>query len=851
MLREEKILEAVKSITLKNGFKVIYTPNRNHPVVSMQLLVRMGSCWEKENEAGYSHFTEHLVFKSTNKYPDNELSVRASFLGSNINAYTEFDSTCFYLTLSSMFLKDGMDLLSQLVRHSNFSKGDFKVEKGVILEEINQYNNDPDEYFVERVPLMYFEQSPYKKPIIGTKESIQNSKYEELKEFYKKYYIPQNCFLVVSGDFEEDELLKYVDELFGDWIKGAEIEFADYKTVYPAKLSINSVVKKISKPVLAFALPELSDKDPNSHALGIITRIFAVGKKSRLHKRLYIKERLVEQIRVDSYTGSNSGISIIMVMPTDSANVEKIINIFLEEFDRIRHLGFSIDEFKEVKTELMHSHRYSLEYMQYLGMSLGSEELLGDYKTFIEYPNLINSVTESQLQEMVKQYYTFDKLGIYHLGKKFSLTSKIQKQVEILQERRIENGEIKANYYETQLENGTNILFKRMTGRPTIGITAAFPVSQLNERRKTRGVNFLTSTMLLYGNEKFSHEQMIEYCSKHGIQLDISTHEEITVLKIKCFPELLTTSLDLLAEIMLSSTFPQEHIENVRRTLISALERAKDYPAHYASYLWKKQLFGIESNLIDKEGGKTELKNISRKKMIEWFQNYYSISEMTLAIVGDFDFENTLYYCNRVFNQPAKPTTKIPADIILNPGKLYKVGELLDNQQTIIHLGGYATPAKETMKSTAFNVLSQIIGGDMNSRLFTELRENWGYAYSVGFDYLPLQDMGFYAVSALVDRNKWKHSLKIIREVLNDVSVNGVTDEELQIAKNTIRGNRLRSEESVLSQSTSLAMIKVLGYTYEYYLEREKRLLNVNRDDIEELAATYFTTDNTYIHILK
>ncbi len=857
-MQEEKIVKKIDSVILDNGFKVILTPHHAHKVISLQLFVRIGSCWEAEDEAGYSHLMEHLVFKSTERFPANQLTLRASYLGSNINAYTEFDSTCYYLTLSSRFGKEGLEILSEMARNANFSDLDFAYEKGVVLEELNQYENDPEDFFLEKIPNLYFEESPYKKPIIGSKKSLSEATADKLRSFYRKYYRPENCFLIVNGDFDKGEFIEEISHYFADWktsdrkaLRSNLDSFKPSKTLYPQKFTIDAMQKNIGKSLLGFTIPELSDTKPESHTLGLITRIFAVGKKSRLYRRLFVKEKLVDQIRVESFTGIYDGISIILIIPKDNSYVERIVDIFLEEYNKIRHFGFSIDEIDQARTELLHSHRYSFEYMQYLGMSLGTEELLGNYKLFIDYPKIIRRISEKSLLSTLKRFYSFEQLGIFHLGKSFDCKKRIRDKVRKLQIKKIANGATRGEFYESNLMSGTRVMMKRVIGRPTIGITAAFPVSQLNEKTGQRGINLLTSILLLYGNEKNSYDQLLEYCSRHGIQLDVSAQEEVTLVKIKCFSEMFATSLELLGDVIRFPLFPAEHFYNIQKTLLSNLDRAKDFPGYYAAHLWKRQIFGRDSNLLEKEGTKTTLRKISRKQVVNWFKEYYNLTDMSLSIVGDFDFEDTLFNCERIFNNGQTITEKQPQKMIINPGNLMRKNRLAHNQQAIIHVGGFGCSSKEIEKNTAFHLLAYVIGGDMSSRLCEELREKRGWAYSVGFDFISLKESGVFVASAMVDKRYSNATQKLITGILEDIKKRGVTESELEIAKNTIRGQRLRAEESVLGQSSAIAMLDVLGYGYDFYVNREKRLQKVRVNDLQDIANEYFRADSLYVHVLE
>ena len=157
----------------------------------------------------------------------------------------------------------------------------------------------------------------------------------------------------------------------------------------------------------------------------------------------------------------------------------------------------------------------------------------------------------------------------------------------------------------------------------------------------------------------------------------------------------------------------------------------------------------------------------------------------------------------------------------------------------------------ETQKNTAFNVLSEIIGGDNDSILFDELREERGLAYSTEFDFDAIRQMGYFVAGAIVDRREARRTVSLILEILQSIKVNGIKAEDLQKTKNYIRGQRLQDEESMLAQAQMLSVLDVLGLGYDYYLKRDERLNKVSLDAIHALAKEYFNPDAMYIHVLK
>ncbi|MFA7628997.1 MAG: pitrilysin family protein, partial [Candidatus Dojkabacteria bacterium] len=543
------------------------------------------------------------------------------------------------------------------------------------------------------------------------------------------------------------------------------------------------------------------------------------------------------------------------------------------------------NEIEEIKTDMIQVHRYAFEYAKNIGFSLGMEEVLGDYRKFINYQSSLLKISEQDINRLVNETYKIEKLGIFAL-----LSDKSKIQFQPLMEKVLERSQTASisgssltwdahkkqeekkyeDYRSTYLNSGVKLLLKKVVGKPTVGISAAFKTSQLNEHPDNRGINYLTSILFLYGNDKRTYNQLIEFCSQLGILISVSASDEVTLIKIKCFSESLITGLQLLADIVTTPLFPHEHFLNIKKTLISNIDRMKDYPNQYATYLWKKQVFGNQSNLLDREGTKTTIRNLTRKKIINWYYDHYKLPEMVLSIVGDFSFEVIIRSCNKIFRQvadtsSANRTAKIiaaqplitedkvnhwPNYFIHSQPKKYKKNVIPANIGGIVHVGGYCSPSIATKKNTAFQVLGQILGGDINSRLYTELREKRGLAYNVGFATNTLHDLGYYAAYAIVDKKTTNETIHLIINSFQEIISDGVGEEELIVAKNGIRGQRLLAEESVSSQANTLATLDCLGYDYDFYLKREERLQNITCEDIQHVAAEFLQKDKLYIHIL-
>ncbi|MDP8201056.1 MAG: pitrilysin family protein [Candidatus Tenebribacter burtonii] len=837
----------VTSRLLKNKFKIITARDNSNPLVCLQLYIRIGSAWEDRLETGFSHLTEHLVFKSTKSFAENAIMNKVTNLGGSLNAYTEFDSTCFYISLPSKFIEEGIEILSELAINANFSDVDFVSEKKVVIEELKQFKNEPEDSFIEDIAADYFTKNPYKKPIIGNLHSLKKADPGSLRNFYKKYYVPNNCFLVASGDINGNEFDNVIEKYFGKWNPSNLKDRVRVSNHFPIKHKIKYIPKDILSNILAFVIPDLAETDPDSYALSLATKAFAIGKNSRLYKRLFTQEKLIDNVHVHSLSGINDGASVIVIMPKQKADLTKISKIFLEELKQFFLHGLSDIELEDNKKELIYFYRYTFEYMESLASGLGSEEILSTYKKFFEYPEMIRNITSNDIKKIIRKYFSKEYLYIYCTGK-----DKVNENIlgKLLKEKYQSNKIIERTFFETRLDNGIKILLKKVTGKPTVGISLSYEVSQLNETKKNLGINYLTSALLLYGNNKRNYQQFLNHCISNGINFGISSQSETTNINAKCFKEMLPASLELLSDVVLHPTFPMEHFNNIKATIKSNLDRIKDYPQHSSSLLFKELIFGKKSNLNSRSGSKTSIQNITLKQVKEWYGMHYQPENMSLAIVGDFNFDEALRICETNFVFKKNNYSRSIQKAIINSSKTkYKLTKK-GKDQAIINIGGFACNAHDKIKNTAFHILSQIIGGENDSILFTELREKRGLAYSVEFGFSSVRTTGFWVASAVVDKADKDEAVKVIRDVLKDITTNGITPKELKTTKNFIRGQRVMEQESVLNLAQTLSVLESLGLGYSYYLKRDERLDKVNVKMIHDLASEYFKEEDQFIHIM-
>ena len=577
---------------------------------------------------------------------------------------------------------------------------------------------------------------------------------------------------------------------------------------------------------IAFVLPEISDRKPESSAVAIITKAFTIGNNSRLYQRLYLKEKLVDSIKVHSISGIHDGIMIILVQPLPKADKNKIIQVFIDELNELNKYGLDTIEIEKAKNELLNTSGYVYEYMEGLAQALANEEILDDYQTFFNYENDIIKVTEDDIRKQIDEYFNIDKL---HICTNLNNIKNINL---------IDSHNINTFYLNKPSKN------------QICGISLAIKSSQLNENKSCLGINQLTSTMLLYGNQNMSYNQIIDFCAMNGIQFSISCGKETTKLKIKCFKKHLYQALVLLRDVLYTPLFQEHHIDNLKNSIISNITKRKEYPQYEAVHLFKEMMFGKYSNLVSKEGNINVIKKANKKTIYNWYINNIINASKALVIVGDIDVEQTDFWVKKLFdNEPNIEHQPLHKPIIDKKSLNKKIIIDKKQDQSIINLGGFCMPGKQTELRASMAVLSQIIGGDINSRMYNLLREKHGIAYSAEFDYDLLQDIGYYDMFTIVDKGKENIAINILTEIQNDIINNGVKQDELIRAKNYLIGQSRLDDESLLSQAQIISSLIVLGYDYDFYINRENRISNVNNDSIIYLARNYLKQHDQFLHV--
>ncbi|NLW19380.1 MAG: insulinase family protein [Candidatus Cloacimonetes bacterium] len=853
---------------LPNRFKYILHQDASNPVLCLQLFIRMGSAWEAASEGGYSHFLEHLAFKSTRVFGYNEISSHISALGGTLNAYTDFDCTCYYLLLPSEYLDEGLKVLSELAIHPTFTLEDVKLEKDIIIEEMEQSKNDPEMDFLNFIQDSAFQNSPLRRPVLGTKASVSKAGLKELQAFHRKNYRPQNSFLVVVGDHEPEATAAAIAKHFDSWAPQSAQTIIQRGNGILETPSQATLWRKNQQEYLAWILPELGDPHPDGDALMLAQRWLAIGPSSRLFKRIVQGEKLASSVKVSSFSGVLDGVSSIVASPLRPGLQNRLISAFNDELQRLLDGNIDPDELELIKRDVINTWLFGFDGVENLAGMLGAEEFIDGFEKLYDYEAQILPLDVDEVVRVARKYWLPERRQVIHQSPKKSALSPLplsgRKPKPEAQEpeaparfplphpTRLYKTKAHPNLlYTATFANGLKFIYRHQPQRPVCGVALSTSLSQLWESPAQRGINYLCSAGMMHATLSHSHAQLMKTCREHGVTLNVEPQPDCTIFRGKCFHSALPVALGVLAEIFWEPAFPDDHIRLLKNTTVDFLRRDKQNPVTQAFNRWFRSLVGPASPYAGFPGGIKSLLSLKRQDILSWYQTHYSPERFSLAVVGPLPPDDVANLAASFFD--VKPNFSAPENGAIPPPKPSPVKNRihrLGSCQAIIHLGGFAPPARDKEETTIFHILSQILGGDMDSRLFNLVREKYGYAYQTGFEYNSTHELGWWYAYSYSDPDDAKACLQLTREVISDVCSNGVEESELLRAQNYLCGMNRFEAESPSLQALMLSSLGALGYDPEYFLRREERIRAVTPAQINDVAEKWLTSSNQWSHIL-
>lgn len=416
-----KIESKYKKTTLPNGMRVVTEEIPHVRSLSLGLWIQTGSRDESPEKNGISHFMEHMVFKGTKKRTVKEIAQSMESVGGYLNAFTSKEHTCYYARVLDEHLELAIDVLSDMVLSPTFPEKELEKEKNVVLEELKQAEDDPDDIIHDYFEKTIFRTHPLGMPVIGTADTISSFRRNSLLQYKTERYTSSNIVIAAAGHINHTEVV----ELAERYLRQTAATVSSPETNPPAVIEeLNSVRKEYYKPIqqahICLGTIGCSVKDEKRFSMQVLNTILGDGMSSRLFQN--IREQYGFAYSVYSFNNmmQETGTAGVYV-GTEGSHVQKCIDLVWKELKSLRRQGITKRELEHTKTQLKGGLMLGMENIPNRMIRLGSSELyFGELISLDSITAKINAVTREDVQEMAERLFEENQFTtiIFHPDKK-------------------------------------------------------------------------------------------------------------------------------------------------------------------------------------------------------------------------------------------------------------------------------------------------------------------------------------------------------------------------------------------------------------------------------------------------
>lgn len=401
---------------LKNGLRIITVPMKDNPTVTVLVLVEAGSKYEEKKVNGISHFLEHMCFKGTAKRPKAiDISKELDTLGSQYNAFTAQEYTGYYAKSNAKHFSKIFDIVTDIYLNSTFPEQEMQKEKGVIIEEINMYEDMPQRHVQDLMMKLLYGDTPAGWNIAGEKENILKMKRDDFVNYKKAHYLPESTVIVVSGQVTEKKVMKEVNSIFNTIKQGKKVDKVKVKEIQK-KPEILVNFKKTDQTHFVLGVRTYGLFDKKSSVLAVLGGVLGGGMSSRLFQKL--REEMGVGYYVRAYNDAYTDHGFFQISAgVDNKRINEVIKAVIDECIKLKNELVSKEELEKVKEFLIGNMKLSLESSDDIANFFGGQELLKrEIKSAEEKAKEIRKVTANQIQALAKDIFKNNKLNLALIG---------------------------------------------------------------------------------------------------------------------------------------------------------------------------------------------------------------------------------------------------------------------------------------------------------------------------------------------------------------------------------------------------------------------------------------------------
>ena len=682
--REDRLM-----VELPNRMIVVVQQVPTAPVVSVQAWVKTGSIYEQEHVgAGLSHFLEHLLSGgSTSTRTETESSKILGKIGAQTNAATSLDTVRYYVNTTNQHTETAVDLMSDWMQNSLISQEEYDRERDVIQREFDMGKGEPGRIFWKLTQKARFENHPAKHPTIGYIDEFLKISRDEIYDFYRRMYVPNNIVFVVVGDIEKQKVVDQVAQLWKDQKPSdlPSVKFPIEEEIdQPRTVVGHADIKRVQVRLI---WPGTQLSEAGDYELDLLAKVLGQGESSRLVQTVRDQDRLVTTISAynQSFTWGKGFFGVDAEIATNELTVDEIKQAVLDQVALLRDQPVTEEELARSKRIVLSSVLQANQTAQGIASTLASDVIGSADPDYLQkYAQKIQSITVEQLQETAKKFLNDNRLitvvlepqkgevpadlardevtdaenaGLEYKPVNLDNSAVVKEMTVNLAK---DAGQVTPIQVDKPLmytlDNGLRLIVQRSTVVPAVSMNMYWEGGLLGEKAGEEGIANAMAMMLNKGTKNMSAYQLAKTTESLGAGLAAASGRNTTYVTSSALKDDWKQVMELMSEIVLEPTFPQDEWLKLQPRLLAAIDRetaswagelrAKFRDAYFGDYPWASSTLG-RRNVIEK---------LDADALKKYHATHLGASNTVISVVGDIDPQEVKTEVEKFFSKlPAKP----------------------------------------------------------------------------------------------------------------------------------------------------------------------------------------------------
>ncbi len=877
-----------EKITLENGLDVIFHIDRSDPVVAINLAAHVGSARETAGRTGFAHLFEHLLFLDSENLGYgglDEMNTRIG--GEGTNGFTTHDMTQYYQAVPKDALEKVIwaeaDKLGWFIK--TVSQNVIDKEKQVVKNEKRQrVDNQPyghGFYIVNKA--LYPTNHPYNWQVIGSLADLQSATLQDTIDFYKRWYVPNNVTVSISGDFDLEQAKVWVEKYFGEIPGGEAVErYTPRAATLKETKSLFYEDNFATVPQLISVFPSVEQYHPDSYALNVLAEYLTDGKSAPLNEVFIDEDKVTSDVSAFNYTKEISGEFYFFINPNEGEDIDGLMPSFVKAFTRFENNGIPQDALDRIKTQS------EVAFYSQVQSALGKAIQLSEYNLFTNDPGFykkdlagLQSVTREDVMRVYNKYIKDQSRLYVSIVPKGKLSLKLDEEypaelAAIVEEKVVQGaeGEVEFDPAARVIDNPTASKFDRSVepkfgeaydltppyvwrktaddGMQIFGITSnETPLVNFSlklDAGRIRGdtnkpaVAGLTADMLEKGTANKTTAELEEAIGNLGSSISVSSSDYGTFVSGTSLSRNLSATLKLVDEMLFEPRWDKEEFDLLKAKRIQEITQSEGDPNAIARREAAKLAYPSEHIFSHAGyGPKGLLELITLDDLKAFHATNYDLSRAQFRVVGAIDKNQTLPFSSQDKSENSKiMEAKAPT---LNPvdASVIYFYDVPGAKQSVLRLSRPSLAATDSDYPLA-EAINFPLGGIYTSKLNTSLRVDKGYTYGIRSGFNGSKDIGQFQVGSSVRTNVTKESIALISDILSNYGPDFTQDELTTMKGALLRGQALKSETNA-DKLGMLSSISAYGYASDYRAQNAKAINAMTIEDFKALAAKYIRPD--------